>query len=156
GYDVIYGDTDSIFIWLRKAHRNDDAIKLGEQLAAQINQWWRDHLAGKGLTSYLEIEFDTHYLKFFMPTIRGADMGSKKRYAGLTINGKGEDEVIYRGLEVARSDWTPLAQQFQQGLFSRIFKAEPYQEYVREYARKTLAGELDELLVYRKRLRHRL
>jgi DNA polymerase-2 len=156
GYDVIYGDTDSIFIWLKKAHKNDDAIALGEQLAAQINQWWRDHLAAKGLPSYLEIEFDTHYLKFFMPTIRGADMGSKKRYAGLTINGKGEEEVIYRGLEVARSDWTPLAQQFQQGLFTRIFKAEPYQEYVREYARKTLAGEMDDLLVYRKRLRHRL
>lgn len=109
-----------------------------------------------GLECYLEIEFDTHFQKFFMPTIRGTETGSKKRYAGLTINAKGEDEVIYRGLEVARSDWTPLAQQFQKGLFMRIFKDEPYQDFVRDYARKTLSGDFDELLVYRKRLRHRL
>jgi DNA polymerase-2 len=109
-----------------------------------------------GLESHLEIEFDTHYRKFFMPTIRGTETGSKKRYAGLTLNSRGEEEVIYRGLEVARSDWTPLAQQFQQGLFLRIFKGQPYEQYIRDYVRSTLAGEYDELLVYRKRLRHRL
>jgi len=157
GYDVIYGDTDSIFIWLKKEHPNDEALAIGAELAEYINNWWRTMLKEKhGLDCHLEIEFDTHYQKFFMPTIRGTDMGSKKRYAGLIINGKGEEEVIYRGLEVARSDWTPLAQQFQQGLFLRIFKDQPYQEYVREYARKTMSGAYDDLLVYRKRLRQPL
>jgi len=157
GYDVIYGDTDSIFIWLKKEHPNDEALAIGAELAEYINNWWRTMLKEKhGLECHLEIEFDTHYQKFFMPTIRGTDMGSKKRYAGLIINGKGEEEVIYRGLEVARSDWTPLAQQFQQGLFLRIFKDQPYQEYVRDYARKTMSGAYDDLLVYRKRLRQPL
>jgi DNA polymerase-2 len=157
GYDVIYGDTDSIFIWLKKEHSNADALEIGQALADKINLWWRAMLKEQlGLECHLEIEFDTHFQKFFMPTIRGTEMGSKKRYAGLTVNAKGEDEVIYRGLEVARSDWTPLAQQFQKGLFLRIFKDEPYQDYVRDYARKTLSGDFDELLVYRKRLRHRL
>ncbi|MHA4869839.1 DNA polymerase II [Duganella sp. PWIR1] len=157
GYDVIYGDTDSIFIWLKREYPNDEALAIGQRLADNINNWWRTMLKEKhGLECHLEIEFDTHYQKFFMPTIRGTDMGSKKRYAGLTINGKGEEEVIYRGLEVARSDWTPLAQQFQQGLFTRIFKDEPYQDFVRDYAQKTLSGDYDELLVYRKRLRQRL
>jgi DNA polymerase-2 len=157
GYDVIYGDTDSIFIWLKKEHANQEALAIGQALADKINNWWRATLKDKlGLDCHLEIEFDTHYQKFFMPTIRGTDMGSKKRYAGLTINGKGEEEVIYRGLEVARSDWTPLAQQFQQGLFKRIFKDQPYQEFVREYAQKTVSGDFDELLVYRKRLRQPL
>ncbi|NVD70053.1 DNA polymerase II [Duganella sp. BJB1802] len=157
GYDVIYGDTDSIFIWLKREYENGEALAIGEGLAARINQWWRTMLMEKhGLECHLEIEFDTHYQKFFMPTIRGTELGSKKRYAGLTINARGEEEVIYRGLEVARSDWTPLAQQFQQGLFKRIFKDEPYQEFVRDYARKTVSGDYDELLVYRKRLRHRL
>jgi DNA polymerase-2 len=157
GYDVIYGDTDSIFIWLKKEHKNADALDVGQALANKINLWWHAMLKEKlGLECHLEIEFDTHFQKFFMPTIRGTEMGSKKRYAGLTVNAKGEDEVIYRGLEVARSDWTPLAQQFQKGLFMRIFKDQPYQDYVREYARKTLSGDFDELLVYRKRLRHRL
>ena len=157
GYDVIYGDTDSIFIWLKKEHRNDDALAIGQQLADGINQWWRTMLKEKhGLDCHLEIEFDTHYQKFFMPTIRGTEMGSKKRYAGLMINAQGAEEVIYRGLEVARSDWTPLAQQFQQGLFLRVFKNQPYQDYVREYADRMLAGECDDLLVYRKRLRQPL
>ncbi len=157
GYDVIYGDTDSIFIWLKKEYANGEALAIGEGLAGKINNWWRTMLMEKhGLECHLEIEFDTHYQKFFMPTIRGTEMGSKKRYAGLTINARGEEEVIYRGLEVARSDWTPLAQQFQQGLFKRIFKDEPYQEFVRDYARKTMSGDYDELLVYRKRLRQRL
>ncbi|HEX5341111.1 MAG TPA: DNA polymerase II [Duganella sp.] len=157
GYDVIYGDTDSIFIWLKKEHPNDEALAIGAELAEYINNWWRTTLKEKhGLDCHLEIEFDTHYQKFFMPTIRGTDLGSKKRYAGLVINAKGEEEVIYRGLEVARSDWTPLAQQFQQGLFLRIFKDQPYQEYVREYARKTMSGAYDDLLVYRKRLRQPL
>ncbi|MDR7050593.1 DNA polymerase-2 [Duganella sp. 3397] len=157
GYDVIYGDTDSIFIWLKKEHRNDDALAIGQQLADGINQWWRTMLREKhGLDCHLEIEFDTHYQKFFMPTIRGTEMGSKKRYAGLMINARGEEEVIYRGLEVARSDWTPLAQQFQQGLFLRVFKNQPYQDYVREYADRMLAGHCDDLLVYRKRLRQPL
>jgi len=157
GYDVIYGDTDSIFIWLKKEYKNADALEIGQQLANKINAWWHAMLKDKhGLECHLEIEFDTHFQKFFMPTIRGTELGSKKRYAGLTINAKGEEEVIYRGLEVARSDWTPLAQQFQKGLFLRIFKDEPYQDFVRDYARKTLSGDFDELLVYRKRLRHRL
>jgi DNA polymerase II len=157
GYDVIYGDTDSIFIWLKRAYPNPQAIDIGEGMARKINAWWQARLRDEfGLDSCLEIEFDTHFQRFFMPTIRGTDMGSKKRYAGLAINARGEEEVIYRGLEVARSDWTPLAQQFQQGLFTRIFKSEPYEHYVRDYARRTACGELDALLVYRKRLRQRL
>ena len=63
---------------------------------------------------------------------------------------------MYRGLEMARSDWTPLARQFQEGLLSRIFQGVPHREFVADYARSTLAGDKDALLIYRKRLRHRL
>ncbi|MDB5936072.1 MAG: polymerase, partial [Massilia sp.] len=48
------------------------------------------------------------------------------------------------------------AQQFQQALYLRIFKGEPYQDYVRDYASRTASGEFDDLLVYRKRLRRPL
>ena len=91
-----------------------------------------------------------------MPTIRGSDVGSKKRYAGLSIDEEGREEMVYRGLEMARSDWTPLARLFQEGLLSRIFHGEPYREFVTDYARSMLDGQMDALLVYRKRLRHRL
>jgi DNA polymerase-2 len=91
-----------------------------------------------------------------MPTVRGSDEGSKKRYAGLVTLAGGGEEVIYKGLETVRTDWTVLAQQFQQGLYLRIFKGEPYEDYVRDYVARTLRGELDDLLVYRKRLRRPL
>lgn len=157
GYDVIYGDTDSTFVWLKRAHSQEAAAAIGRLLAGEVNQWWRQHLAEtQGLDSALELQFETHYQRFLMPTIRGADEGSKKRYAGLVQRDDGQFEVIYKGLESVRTDWSPLAQQFQQGLYGRIFRDEPYRDYVREYVRSTLAGEQDALLVYRKRLRRPL
>lgn len=157
GYEVIYGDTDSIFIWLRRTHTNEEAHAVAADLAGDINGWWTRTLREEqGLENLLEIEFDTHYRKFFMPTIRGSDVGSKKRYAGLSMDASGKEEMVYRGLEMARSDWTPLARQFQEGLLSRIFQGEPYKAFVTDYARATLAGAKDDLLIYRKRLRHPL
>ncbi len=157
GYEAIYGDTDSIFIWLRRTHTNEEAHAVAASLAVDINDWWARTLREEqGLQSFLEIEVDTHYRKFFMPTIRGSEVGSKKRYAGLSADATGKEEMVYRGLEMARSDWTPLARQFQEGLLSRIFQGEPYKEFVTDYARSTLAGAKDDLLVYRKRLRHQL
>ena len=91
-----------------------------------------------------------------MPTIRGAEEGSKKRYAGLVTRADGRDEMVYKGLETVRTDWSLLARQFQQELYERIFQRKPYQDYVRDYVRKTLAGEFDDRLVYRKRLRRTL
>ncbi|MGB3068569.1 MAG: DNA polymerase II [Ottowia sp.] len=157
GYQAIYGDTDSIFIWLKRTYPNAEAHAIGASLVQDINAWWTSKLREEQqLENFLEIEFDTHFAKFFMPTIRGSEVGSKKRYAGLSVNEEGREEMVYRGLEMARSDWTPLARQFQEGLLSRIFHGEPYQAFVADYARSMLAGQMDALLIYRKRLRHRL
>ncbi|ROL72702.1 DNA polymerase II [Pseudomonas vranovensis] len=157
GYTVIYGDTDSTFVWLKRAHDEADAARIGRELVQQVNHWWREHLRDSyGLDSALELQYETHYKRFLMPTIRGAEEGSKKRYAGLVQRGQGTEEMIYKGLESVRTDWSPLARQFQQELYERIFKRQPYQQYLREYVRKTLAGEQDELLIYRKRLRRPL
>jgi DNA polymerase-2 len=157
GYPVIYGDTDSTFVWLKQAHTDEEAARIGSALVDQINQWWERQLREEfGLDSALELEVDTHFLRFLMPTIRGSDEGSKKRYAGLVAKPDGSEEVIFRGLESVRSDWTPLAQQFQQELYLRIFKGESYRDYVRDYVDRTLRGEFEERLVYRKRLRRSL
>jgi DNA polymerase-2 len=157
GYQVIYGDTDSTFVWLGQAHGEEQAATIGRALVAHVNQWFANHLREEfGLESALELQFETHYRRFLMPTIRGSDEGSKKRYAGLIRKPDGSEQMIYKGLETVRSDWTPLAQQFQQALYLRIFKGEPYQDYVRDYVNRTVSGEFDELLVYRKRLRRPL
>lgn len=157
GYTVIYGDTDSTFVWLKKPHDDADAGRIGRELVAHVNAWWAAHLQEEyGLHSVLELQYETHFKRFLMPTVRGAEEGSKKRYAGLVTLADGREEMIYKGLETVRTDWSPLARQFQQELYLRIFKRQPYQEYVREYVRRTQDGELDDLLVYRKRLRRRL
>ncbi|MYO13220.1 DNA polymerase II, partial [Salmonella enterica subsp. enterica serovar Kentucky] len=153
GYTVIYGDTDSTFVWLKRAHKEDEAAEIGQRLIAHVNTWWQRHLKeSMGLESALELEYETHFSRFLMPTIRGAEMGSKKRYAGLIQEGDSQ-RMVFKGLETVRTDWTPLAQQFQQNLYLRIFRREPYQDYIRDTIARLMAGELDDQLVYRKRLR---
>ncbi|VVP99909.1 DNA polymerase II [Pseudomonas fluorescens] len=157
GHAVIYGDTDSTFVWLRRAHGQEEAATIGHTLVKHVNDWWREHVREEyGLESALELQFEIHYKRFLMPTIRGAEEGSKKRYAGLVTRADGTDEMVYKGLETVRTDWSLLARQFQQELYERIFQRKAYQDYVRDYVRKTLAGEFDDRLVYRKRLRRTL
>ncbi len=157
GYEVIYGDTDSTFVWLKRPHGQEEAADIGRALVAHVNAWWREHLQAEyRLHSALELQFETHFTRFLMPTIRGAEEGSKKRYAGLVRRADGSDQMVYKGLEAVRTDWSPLARAFQQELYERIFHHRPYQDYVRTLVQRTLAGELDEQLVYRKRLRRPL
>lgn len=157
GYQVIYGDTDSTFVWLKQAHSDSQAEEIGRSLVSVVNQWWKTSLRQEmALECTLELEYEAHYRRFLMPTIRGAEQGSKKRYAGLVTQADGSDEMIYKGMETVRTDWTPLAQRFQQELYSRIFHNQPYQDFIREYVQKTLDGEFDQLLIYSKRLRRRL
>jgi DNA polymerase-2 len=155
GYDVIYGDTDSTFVWLKRAHSEEEAAQIGAQLVQHVNAWWAETLQAENLSSALELEYETHFCRFLMPTIRGMETGSKKRYAGMIQEGTSQ-RMVFKGLETVRTDWTPLAQQFQQSLYLRIFRHEPYREYILETIDKLMAGELDEQLVYRKQLRRPL
>ena len=157
GFEVIYGDTDSTFVWLGSKHSQEDAGRIGRALVQHVNDWWREHLRSEfGLQSALELQYETHFSRFLMPTIRGAEEGSKKRYAGLVTHSDGREEMVYKGLETVRSDWSPLARRFQQELYQRIFHRQPHQDYIRDYVQRTLSGEFDELLIYRKRLRRQL
>ncbi|WP_394247207.1 DNA polymerase II [Vibrio profundi] len=156
GYQVIYGDTDSTFVSLNGSLTQNDADKIGHELVAYINEWWTNHLKTEyNLTSILELEYETHYRKFLMPTIRGSETGSKKRYAGLIGEGKHE-RIIFKGLESARTDWTPLAQKFQKTLYEMVFHGQEPSEYVRTFVEDTADGKYDDLLTYQKRLRRKL
>ncbi len=156
GHRVIYGDTDSVFVWIQDATTAADAQRAGRALEADLNTFWRETLAGEyGVESVLELEFETHFRRFLMPTVRGSDKGSKKRYAGVVGEG-GSERLVFKGLENVRTDWTRLAREFQEELYRRVFAGEPFVDFVKETARAVLAGERDEQLVYRKRLRRRL
>ncbi len=157
GHKVIYGDTDSVFVWLEGEINQQQADKIGNGLAELLNQWWNEHVNHTyNLTCYLEIEFETHYLKFLMPTVRGSRAGSKKRYAGSIITADNESKLIFKGLETVRTDWTPLAREFQKKLFQLIFSSLPYEQFIRETVSRLQSGQLDKKLSYRKRIRQSL
>ena len=122
-------------------------LRLGEQ---------QNCVAHHGIDSCLEMEFETHFQQFFMPTMRGSEQGSKKRYAGLIDDGQGERHIVFKGLEAVRTDWTELARQFQQTLYRLVFDGADYTDYIRELVADLYAGKLDAQLVYRKRLRKKL
>jgi len=157
GYQVIYGDTDSVFVLLGDVPEQDVAA-IGKALAEKLNNWWHEEISQKHATqSFLEIEFETHFRRFLMPTIRGSEAGSKKRYAGLVANAQGQGErLMFKGLETVRSDWSPLARAFQQRLYEKIFADEPYVEYIKHVVQELLDGRYAAELVLRKRLRRKL
>nr|WP_324187401.1 DNA polymerase II [Vibrio hibernica] len=156
GYQVIYGDTDSLFVSLIEPHNQMQADSIGQDLIVKINVWWQQHIQKEfNLTSALELEYETHYQRFLMPTIRGSETGSKKRYCGL-IHKHGVEKMVFKGLESARTDWTPLSHHFQQKLYHMVFHDQDPQAYIRQYVEDTWAGNFDENLVYQKRLRRKL
>jgi DNA polymerase-2 len=164
GFQVIYGDTDSVFVWLRDLPEGSAAEAIdtiGRQLAAELNQWWQATLARDyQLQSHLEIQYETHYSRFVMPTIRDSGQGSKKRYAGVIetrdASGAIRETLVFKGLESVRTDWTPVARECQRELYRRIFAGEPWADYLRELVRAIRAGVHDDQLCYRKRLRRPL
>ncbi len=157
GYQVIYGDTDSVFVSLSDALDNQQADEIGKHLVNKINQYWSDYLHDIfGITSHLEMEYETHFQRFFMPTVRGSDKGTKKRYAGMVTDKNGVENIIFKGLETVRTDWTVLARNFQQTLYDKIFHNQPYADYIRQVLDDLKQGKLDDQLIYRKRLRQKL
>jgi DNA polymerase-2 len=156
GHRVIYGDTDSVFVWIREARDDAQALAAGTTLQRDLNAWWCRNVQEEfGLESVLEVEFETHFKRFLMPTVRGSELGSKKRYAGVVAGPQG-DRLVFKGLENVRTDWTRLAREFQEELYRRIFAQEPFEAYVCQLTAEVQAGARDEQLVYRKRLRRRL
>ncbi len=159
GFEVIYGDTDSTFVHLGRDASPEQADEIGRRLAKMINDNWAALIKREfDLPSYLEIQYETHYRRFLMPTIRGLEKGSKKRYAGLVAGHQAgeEEQLVFKGLESVRTDWTPLAKAFQTRLYEMVFHDQDPSGYVRTMVDETRAGQHDELLVYRKRLRQKL
>lgn len=158
GYAVIYGDTDSVFVLIGEQQDPTACDTIGNELMTSLNAWWSNELQSRyKLESHLEVEYETHYTRFLMPTIRGMPTGSKKRYAGLIATpGSDTPTLIVKGLEAARTDWTPLAREFQRELFRRVFQNLPFEEFVRDTAIALRQGELNEQLIYKKRIRRSL
>lgn len=159
GYQVIYGDTDSLFVCIGNDVSHTDAQRQGYSLQNLINAGWRNKLKQDfNIVSHLEIEFETHFSTFLMPKIRGntysaldQNIGTKKRYAGMVDN-----NIIFKGLEVVRSDWTALSKEFQQEIYRLVFNNLPVNNYITGIVRDIKLGIYDEKLIYKKTIRRNL
>jgi DNA polymerase-2 len=150
---VLYGDTDSVFVL---AAPSEDYAALGRSLAAEANRVLERELRERfELDCALELRFDLHFTSFLMPTMRGTEIGSKKRYAGATLRGE-KVELVIKGLEAVRTDWTPLARRVQRELLLRVFTEQPWRDWLLGLRQELLTGALDEELVYKKKLRRDL
>jgi DNA polymerase-2 len=161
GYPVIYSDTDSVFVHT-KLKSYEESEKIGKTIQERINQFYQQYVKENyNRKSFLEIQFDKHFISLMIPRIRlkereeGKQIGAKKRYAGLIIK-DGKEEIAAVGLEAIRGDWTDAAQEFQIELLRKVFKDEPYEEFIKSYIKDLKSGKLDSKLIYRKSIRKSL
>lgn len=157
GYQVIYGDTDSIFV-NSKAKNLDDADVVGRKIEKFITEYWEGVVKDwYKMPSLMELQYEKVYRKFILPKLRGTDEGAKKRYAGLKLIKDKDNKIIEKmdfvGLEFVRRDWTDLAKEFQVELLNRIFHNKEVADYVIKFVDELKKGKHDDLLVYRKELR---
>ena len=152
GHEVIYGDTDSLFV---NANENSytKTKKLGSEIQEHINHFFEKHVRENyKRKNFMELEFEKVYKKFLLPHVRGSDVGAKKRYVGI-IEKDGKDVMDFVGLEFVRSDWTDISKKFQLELLDRIFHEKDVGSYISKFIASLRAGKHDDLLVYRKSIR---
>ena len=154
GYNVIYMDTDSVFIESKTS--KEKALVLGKELESHINNFYKSYIKKNySRISYLELEFQKLYLSMMFPKLRNKEASAKKRYAGL-IEKDGKEEIEITGLEAIRGDWTQAAQDFQRAILLKVFKKEPIEQFIKDYIKKIKEGKMDSKLVYRKSIRKSL
>ncbi|HKL29366.1 MAG TPA: DNA-directed DNA polymerase [Natrialbaceae archaeon] len=143
GYEVAYGDTDSVMIELGSDKSKEDAIEASFDLEEQINRSY-DEYAREELDAEehrFQIEFEKLYRRFFQA-------GKKKRYAGHIVwkEGKDVDDVDITGFEYKRSDIAPITKEVQHRVLEMIVKegdVEAVEEYVNGVIENFQAGNVD-------------
>jgi len=117
GFEVIYADTDSIFVKKKGASREDYG-KLAENISKEVQ---------------LPIALD-HHFKFLVLLTQEADpeFEATRRYFGKLIN----DKLYYRGVELRRHDCPEFLKRFQKGLMETLFESECAEEVERDQFKK--------------------
>jgi DNA polymerase-2 len=170
GMRVLYGDTDSVFVLSGSGDgaERGELMEFGSELASRLNAELAKAVEAEyRLDSVLKIRCEKIYRRFLIPRLKAfptrghaasedAGRGRAKGYAGLLLLEGGGAEVEVKGMEAARSDFTPLARGFQVELLGLVFAGAGEAELAAFCASRAASlrrGELDDSLVYRKALR---
>jgi DNA polymerase I len=124
GYNVLYGDTDSVMIQVPF----DKAQELIEYLNEEIRKYFKEKYGVSNVQIGLKFEVYADKVMFF---------GVKKRYVAHIVweKGKQVDYFKYVGIEAVRSDEPKFAQEFQKGLVELVLRGAT-KEQVMEYINK--------------------
>jgi len=130
GYEVLYGDTDSIFVKM-----DDRGIEGMKELKTKINNHWSEFLKQFNVDNHiLQIQFEKVFRSIFFT-------GVKKRYVGKLIMKDNEevDKLLVMGFESKRSDMPEVGRIFQRDLFNLILEKAPKSQviaFVNEFKRR--------------------
>ncbi|MCH7568422.1 MAG: ribonuclease H-like domain-containing protein [Nanoarchaeota archaeon] len=119
GYEVIYGDTDSIFIQFK-----DIDINNIKQINKEINEYFNQFIESFGVSkenNIFDLEFEEVFSVLFFK--RKADgEGAKKKYAGKIIwkNGFTTKEIAIVGFESRRSDVPQVGRDFMKKVLEMV------------------------------------
>ncbi len=102
GYEVIFGDTDSIGVILVKT------VQIGKQLESILNTALSTWSKDRKCTVDFKLKFEKLYRRVLFKADKNGE-GVKKKYCGYIIWEEGRDksnmrELNYKGLELKRSD----------------------------------------------------
>jgi len=141
GYDLIYGDTDSIYVKL-PSDSSPETVRdqFQEKLSEFIRKRWNID------PSYFKLDIDVLFKRVVFL--------SKKRYAGVDSN----NMIVNKGLEIVRRDQSILTSRTQEGLIRHIFKGssrEAIKRFVAEQVNMIYSVPLMEIAVPAN-LRHRV
>lgn len=106
GAEVVYGDTDSIFVYL-KGRTKDEAFDIGNEIAETIT---------KMNPKPVKLKFE----KVYLPCV----LLAKKRYVGSKYETKAQAEPIFdaKGIETVRRDGTPAEQKIEEKALKILFR----------------------------------
>jgi DNA polymerase zeta len=106
GAEVVYGDTDSLFIYL-KGRTKDEAFDIGNEIV-------------KAITDMNPRPVKLKFEKVYHPCV----LLAKKRYVGYMYESKNQEKPVFdaKGIETVRRDGTPAEQKIEEKALRLLFE----------------------------------
>ncbi|KAF2032252.1 hypothetical protein EK21DRAFT_61464 [Setomelanomma holmii] len=129
GAEVVYGDTDSLFVYLKDRTR-DQAFTIGEEIAAAVTA---------ANPRPIKLKFE----KVYHPCV----LLAKKRYVGFKYEHRNQKEPDFdaKGIETVRRDGTPAEQKIEERALKILFRTADLSQvksYFQDQCMKIMQGRI--------------
>ena len=129
GAEVVYGDTDSLFVYL-KGRTKDEAFDIGNEIA-------------KTITDMNPRPVKLKFEKVYFPCV----LLAKKRYVGFKYESKTQQEPDFdaKGIETVRRDGTPAQQKIEEKALKILFRTadlSQVKDYFQAQCAKIMKGKV--------------